>query len=252
MTPGDTGDALAGRVALVTGASRGIGRAICLAFARAGADIVVVARSTDDAPSRLAGTIDGVAAEVASLGRRAIALRADVADDASVSAMASDALSAFGQVSVLVNNAAYMYRAPFIETPREKWERVLEVNLGGAARCIRALLPGMLARGEGRIVNISSGAVTMALPQIVSYAASKAALEALTVGLATELAGTGVAVNALRIDSAVATEGAVALNPGADYGGWATPEVIAEATLWLATRDASFTGRIVASSEAGR
>ncbi len=243
---------LAGRVALVTGGSRGIGRAICLAYARAGADIIVAARSTDAAPSKLAGTVDGVAAEVRALGSRALAVRADVGDDASVADLVREADHVFGRVDVLVNNAAYMFRAPFIATPLEKWERVLDVNLGGAARCIRAFLPGMVGRGYGRIVNVSSGAVTMALPDIASYAASKAAVEALTCGLAAEVAGSGVTVNALRIDSAVATEGARALNPGGDYTGWATPEAIAEAALWLATRDASFSGRIIASSEAGR
>lgn len=245
MTP----DGLAGKVAVVTGASRGIGRAICVAFANAGADIVVAARSTQAEPSRLAGTIESVAAEVEALGRRALAVRTDVRDDASVTALMRRAGDAFGRIDVLVNNAAYLYRAPFAGTPPAKWDLVFDVNLGGSVRCIRAALPGMLERGGGRIINVTSGAVTMALPDIVSYAASKAALEALTQGLASELAGTGVAVNALRIDSAVATEGALALNPGGEHAGWATPASVADRALWIATRGAAFTGNIVSSKE---
>jgi NAD(P)-dependent dehydrogenase (short-subunit alcohol dehydrogenase family) len=92
----------------------------------------------------------------------------------------------------------------------------------------------------------------MALPDIISYAASKAALEALTRGLATELAPSAVAVNALRIDRAVLTEGALYLNPEGDYEGWETPEVVAQAALWLAIQERDFTGQIVESSQAGR
>jgi NAD(P)-dependent dehydrogenase (short-subunit alcohol dehydrogenase family) len=239
---------LRGSVAVVTGASRGIGRAICLAFAGAGADVVVAARSTDAEPSRLPGTIDAVAREIAAMGRRALALRTDVTDGGSVAALASRALETFGHIDILVNNAAYLFRAPFRDTPPERWDRVLEVNLGGAAICTRAFVPAMEERGSGRIINISSSAASMALPDIVSYATSKAALEAFSRGLAAELAGAGIAVNALRVDRAVATEGARFLNPDGDYADWATPEAIASAALWLALQDVSYTGRIVESS----
>ena len=243
---------LEGSVAVVTGASRGIGRAICIAFARAGADIVAAARSADVAPSKLPGTIESVAGEVESLGRRAIAVRTDVTDDASVAELADRAVAAFGNVHILVNNAAYMYRAPFAETPPPRWDRVLDVTLGGAVRCARAFLPAMLERGGGRIINISSGAAVMSLPDMASYAAAKAALEAFTRGIAAEVAARGVAVNALRIDRAVATEGALALNPEGDYSGWETPEAIAGAALWVAEQDVGFTGQVVVSSEVTR
>jgi NAD(P)-dependent dehydrogenase (short-subunit alcohol dehydrogenase family) len=242
---------LRGRVAVVTGASRGIGRAICLAFAAAGADIVAAARSTDAAPSKLPGTIESVAREVEALGGRAIAVRTDVADEASVDALLAHTIEAFGRADILVNNAAYMYRAPLLDMPLTRWDRVFEVNLRGAVICARAFAREMSGRSEGRIISVTSSAASMALPDVISYAASKAALEALTRGLAAELAPSGIAVNALRIDRAVLTEGALYLNPEGDYEGWETPQAVARAALWLATQERTFTGQIVESSQAG-
>ena len=250
VAPGeDVRHTLAGAVVVVTGASRGIGRAICLAFARAGADIVVTARSTNAEPAKLPGTIESVAGEVVALGRRAIAVQADVSDDHSVGELAGRTLDAFGKVDVLVNNAAYLFRAPLREMPLDRWDRVMAVNLRGPLVCARALLPAMMGRGEGRIVNISSAAAHMALPGIVAYSASKAALDALTRGLAAELAAAGIAVNALQVDRAVSTEGAIAVSPGEDITAWETPEAIALAALWLTCRPLSYTGQIVTSSE---
>jgi len=240
---------LRGAVAVVTGASRGIGRAICLALAAAGADIVAAARSTEAAPSRLPGTIDAVAREAESLGVRALAVRTDVTDGESVSALAAGVKETFGAPDILVNNAAYMVRAPFTETPPSHWDRTVDVTFGGAVRCTRAFLPRMVERGQGCIINVSSGAAVLSLPDMAAYAAAKAALEAFTRCLAAETARAGVAVNALRIDSAVATEGAVALNPGGDYQGWAAPEDIADAVLWIARRDRHYTGNVVTGSE---
>ena len=236
---------LLGSVAVVTGASRGIGRAICIALARAGADIVVAARSTDAAPSRLPGTIESVAREIEALGRRARALRVDISDDGSVDELARATIEEFGSVDVLVNNAAHLFRAPVREMPIGRWDRVMNVNLRGPLLCARAFLPTMIERGRGRIVNISSAASGMVLPGIVSYSVSKAGLDALTRGLAAELEASGVAVNALQVDRAVATEGAIAMSPGEDYSVWETPERIAAAVLWLVQQPFSFTGHIV-------
>ena len=243
---------LRGSVAVVTGASRGIGRAICLAFARAGADIIAAARSVDAAPSKLPGTIESVVSDVEALGRRAIAVRTDVTDTASVNALAARTFEAFGRADILVNNAAYTVHGPFVDVPPSRWERVLDVTLLGAVRCTRAFLPGMIERGRGRVINISSGASVMSLPNMSAYASAKAALEAFTRGVAAEVAEAGVAVNALRIDRAVVTEGALSLNPEGDYTDWETPEAIAAATLWVAEQDARFTGHIVVSSEVRR
>ncbi len=234
---------------LVTGASRGIGRAIALEFARAGADVALTARSTDAAPSRLPGTIEEVARHVEALGRRALAVPADLTDEQQVQAMARRVLQEFGRLDLLVNNAAYLFRAPFHQTPLKRWDLVMDVNLRGPVLCTQAFLPSMMERRGGRILNISSSAAEIVLPDILSYSVSKIALETLTRGLAAELVPYDIAVNALRIDRAVVTEGAVFLNPGGDYSGWEKPEAAARAALWLATRPPSYTGNVVSLSD---
>jgi NAD(P)-dependent dehydrogenase (short-subunit alcohol dehydrogenase family) len=240
---------LPGVVALITGASRGIGRAAALELARAGADVVLAARSTDAHPSRLPGTIDAVAREVRALGRRALAVTADVTRADDVRAMTEGALTEFGRVDLLVNNAAYFYRAPLRETPAEKWDQVMDVNLRGALICTRAVLTAMTEQGSGRIINMSSALAEAPAPNMLSYAASKAALEAVTRGLAAELESCAIAVNALRIDRPVATEGALFLNPGADYSGWEKPGAVGRAVVWLATRPLSYTGNVAPLSD---
>ncbi len=256
MSPGGPpesgGLTLRGSVVVVTGASRGIGRAICQAFARAGADIVAAARSTEGAPSKLPGTLEAVLRDVEATGARAVAVRTDVTNVESIAYLARRTVELFGRADVLVNNAAYMVRAPFAEAPSSRWERVLDVTLLGAVRCTRAFLPDMIARGVGRIINVSSGAAVMSLPDMSSYMAAKAALEAFTRGLAAEVNDRGVAVNALRIDRAVMTEGALAVDAEGDHDGWETPEAIAGAALWLARQDVAFTGQIVVTSEVQR
>ena len=241
---------LQGKIVLVTGASRGIGRAIAMECARAGADVLVTARSTDAAPSKLPGTIEEAAREIEELGRRALALSADLRDEAQVRAMADRALEAFGRVDVLVNNAGYMYQGAFHDTPLVRWDLVLDINLRGAVICTQALLPAMMQRKTGRIVNISSSAHEMLHPGAVSYSVAKVALEKLTQYLGVELQPFGIAANALRVDRAVVTEGARFLNPRGDFNGWETPEETARTVVWLASQPASYTGHIVSLSEA--
>ncbi len=236
---------LQGQVAVVTGASRGIGRAIAIELARLGADVVLAARSTEAAPSRVPGTIDETARQVRALGRRALPLPVDVISVEQVEAMVRRSLGEFGRLDILVNNAAYLYRSPFYKTPLERWDLVLNVNLRGPVICTQAFLPHMRERGGGRILNISSAAAVMLLPEIVSYSVSKSALETLTRGLADQLRENGIAVNALRIESAVATEGATFLNPEGDYSDWEKPEVVAACAGWIASRPTSYSGNIV-------
>lgn len=236
---------LQGQAALVTGASRGIGRAIAMELARLGADVVLAARSTEAAPSRVPGTIDETARQVAALGRRALALSVDLTSAEQVEAMARRTLDEFGHLDIVVNNAAYMYRSPFYKTPLVRWDLVMNVNLRGPVICTQAFLPHMMKRGGGRILNISSAASVMLLPEIVSYSVSKIALETLTRGLAHQLRDSNIAANALRIESAVATEGAVFLNPDGDYSDWEQPEAVAACAGWMVCRPASYTGNVV-------
>ncbi len=251
---------LTGQVALVTGASRGIGRAICIEFARAGADIVLVSRSTEAQPSKVPGTIEQTAHEVEALGRRTLCIGTDVSNEEQVEAMGRRALEEFVHVDILVNNAAYLFPAPFHQTPLRRWDRVMTVNVRGPVMCIQQFLPGMIKRGHGRVLNITSGSAAMEASHFMqqgkagdrpldthsvelTYAVSKAALEKLSQALGGELAQFGIQVNALR-PGGVASEGAMYLNPGIDYSGMRKPSEPAKAALWIVTQPPSVTGRI--------
>ena len=177
------------RVALVTGAGRGIGRAIALALADDGADVALVARSGDE--------LDAVAAEVDKRGRRAIAVPTDVTDPDAVARAAAAAASLGAPPSVLVNNAGIAPSMKFAETDLDTWNRVLAVNLTSACLMSLAVLPSMLKRGFGRIVNVASTAAKQGYPYTAAYTASKHGLLGLTRALAVELAGRGVTVNAV-------------------------------------------------------
>ncbi len=240
-------------IVVVTGASRGIGRAAALALAREGADIVCTARSTEAAPSRLPGTIEETAREVEALGRRALAVACDVSRDEDVEELARRTLDHFGRIDCLVNNAAVNSWEQFADISIKRWDLVLKVNLRGTVLATKAFLPRMIQQRSGRIINVSSGAATdleiAAELGIIPYAVSKVAIETLTEGLALELRPRGIAVNCLRIETSVVTEGARLLNPDADYSDGETPEGAAEALLWLATQEPSYTAHIVTIAE---
>ena len=240
-------------VAVVTGASRGIGRATAMVLARAGAHVVCTARSTESAPSKMPGTIDETVQQVRALGRRALAVRCDVSQEDQVEVLAQRTLAEFGRIDVLVNNAAANYWVPFVDMPMKRWDLVMNVNLRGAVLCTKAFLPRMVRQRCGRIVNVSSGAAVdpeiAASFTMLAYAVSKAGLEMFTRGLAVELRPRQITVNALRIETYVATEGAVMFNPEADSSTWDQPETAGEYILWLATREPDFTGEVMTMAE---
>jgi NAD(P)-dependent dehydrogenase (short-subunit alcohol dehydrogenase family)/enamine deaminase RidA (YjgF/YER057c/UK114 family) len=179
---------LAGRVAVVTGAGRGIGAATARALAEAGLSVVVAARSREQ--------IDRQAAELVALGRTAEAIVCDVTSEASVQAMSREAAE-LGRVSVLVNNAGAGGSMPLGRTTLEEWNRLMAVNATGAFLCTRALLPGMLERKWGRVVNVASTAGLSGGKYLAAYSAAKHALVGLTRSVAAEVADTGVTVNAV-------------------------------------------------------
>ena len=236
-------------VAVVTGASRGIGRAIALALAGEGAHVVCSARSSEANPSKLPGTVEEAARQVQALGRRGLAYPCDVTKEEEVEALARRTLAEFGRIDILVNNAGISFPATLSETPMKRWDLVMNVNLRGPVLCTKAFLPQMMEQGSGRIINISSYLAEAFLPGMLSYSVSKIALERLTQGLAIELQPYGIAVNALRIEVFIASEGWMLRNPDLDYSTWEKPEAAAEAVAWLASREPGYTGQVVTIAE---
>jgi 2-deoxy-D-gluconate 3-dehydrogenase len=180
---------LDGRVAVVTGAGRGIGRAIALALGEAGAAVACVARSLDQ--------VTAVAAAIAAAGGRACARRMDVTRGEAIAAAVGEAEAALGPIDILVNNAGVVFEKKALETTDEDWETVLATNLTSMFRCARAVAPGMIRRGRGKIINIGSMYGIIGVPRYAAYCASKAAADGLTRSLAVEWARHGIQVNCL-------------------------------------------------------
>jgi NAD(P)-dependent dehydrogenase (short-subunit alcohol dehydrogenase family) len=180
---------LAGRVAVVLGGTAGIGRALALGLAEAGADVVACART--------AGGVEAVAAEVEARGRRTLRATADVTDRASLERARDAALAAFGTVDVLVNCAGRIRRAPTLDLPEEEWAGILETNLTGTLRACQVFGRHMIERGYGRIVNVASLNSFVSFLEVAAYAASKAGVAGLTRSLAVEWGPKGVIVNAI-------------------------------------------------------
>lgn len=232
-------------VALVTGASRGIGKQLALDLAERGYDLVLTARSTEDSPSAMPGTIHETAAECEARGAAALAAPANVRNEDEVNSVVEQAHERFGRIDVLVNNAGV---APFgspLEMPTRVFKVVMDVNVNGPFYFMRAVAPRMREAGSGRIVNISSSAAAHATADRVSYGASKRALESISESLAAELAGTGVAVNALRVEMAVWSEGFAFNLPGEDLSDFEDPAIVSDALFWTLDQPAGYTGQTV-------
>jgi NAD(P)-dependent dehydrogenase (short-subunit alcohol dehydrogenase family) len=180
---------LAGRVAVVTGGTAGIGRALALGLADAGADVVAFARTAE--------AVEKTAAEIEARGRRTIRATADVTDRASLERARDATLAAFGRIDILVNCAGRIKRTPILDLPEEEWNGILETNLTGTLRACQVFGRPMLERGAGRIVNIASLNSFVSFLEVAAYAASKAGVSGLTRSLAVEWGPKGVIVNAI-------------------------------------------------------
>ncbi|OGG52304.1 MAG: hypothetical protein A3F84_23380 [Candidatus Handelsmanbacteria bacterium RIFCSPLOWO2_12_FULL_64_10] len=225
---------LSGKVAMVTGGGRGIGRAVALAFAREGADLCVVARTQ--------AQVESVAGEVRALGRRALAVTADVTDPAQVERMAARVKEAFGRVDVLVNNAGGgIERRTVLESDPDLWVKDVTVNLISAYLVTRALLPLMIETGGGRVINVGSGMGHQAGAGQSAYRVGKAGLWMLTRCLAEEVWSYGIDVNEL-IPGPVATpltQGRMQAGgppPFAPSERVKTPEEVAQLAVYLAAQ----------------
>lgn len=179
-----------GRVAVVTGAASGIGRATARAFAAEGAAVVLADVNV--------GRLADAQAEIAATGGRALAQRCDVSSDADVEALAAATTAAFGAVDILMNNAGVMLRGPLEKMPISDWQWIMDINFLGAVRAVRAFLPAMLARGSGHIVNTASiGGLIGGRPHSAGYSASKFALVGFSETLAVHAGSRGVGVSVL-------------------------------------------------------
>lgn len=180
---------LANKTALVTGGARGIGRAIALALAREGADVAVLDLRRADA--------EKAAAEIAELGVKSFAVAADVGDEAAVKAAIGETMSAFGRIDILVNNAGIDTTATVVDMSTEMWDEMMRINLRSIFLCSRAVLPSMMERKYGRIINLSSQLAHKGAPLMAHYAAAKAGVIGFTRSLAYEVAREGITVNAI-------------------------------------------------------
>jgi NAD(P)-dependent dehydrogenase (short-subunit alcohol dehydrogenase family) len=261
MTGERAAGALRDRVAVVTGASRGIGAAVAKRFAAEGARVAAVARTVEEGDFHLPGSLARTVADIRDAGGEAVAIAADLASpDADRAAIVQEAADVFGApVDVLVNNAAAAFHIPTLQVSERRVRVAFEVNVWSPWALTQAVLPAMLERGEGWVVNISTAAVDPppgppfsaeavagGIGGSVTYGGSKAMLERMTVGAAVDLYGRGVRLNALRPTSGVHTEGADQL---ADWTGVLVEpiESMTEAVLALATCDAACTGRVTDS-----
>jgi NAD(P)-dependent dehydrogenase (short-subunit alcohol dehydrogenase family) len=180
---------LTGKTAVVIGGTSGIGRAISLGLAEAGADVVASARRQQQ--------VDETAAEIESRGRKTLRLASDMQDRASLERLLAETIAKLGKVDILVNSAGKIKRAPTLTFPEEEWRDIIDTNLTGTLRACQVFGAHMLERGYGRIINIASLNTFVALNEVAAYAASKAAVASLTRSLAVEWSKKGVVVNAI-------------------------------------------------------
>ena len=239
-------------VAVITGASRGIGKRLALDLASAGYDVVCAARSSHDTPGRLPGTVDDTAAAVVATGRRAMAVALDVQDEEAAAMLAERVFREWGRCDVLVNNAAVAPPRPALEDSIRRWQLAVDVNLNGPFYLTWHFGRRMLAAGGGRVINVSSAAAVMPEFGRPSYTATKLALEGLTEALGHELRNR-LAINCVRIDIPIWTEGFDATLPADfDTTGFEDPTIMSDAVLWLVQQKPSLTARILTLTELRR
>lgn len=238
---------LEGKVAVITGGTSGIGRALSLGFADAGADVVATARRQQQ--------VDETAAEIEKRGRKTLRIASDVADRNTLETLCAAAIERFGKVDILVNCAGIIKRTPTLDLPEADWTNILNTNLTGTLRACQVFGRKMLERGYGRIVNIASLNSFVALSEVAAYAASKAGVASLTRSLAVEWSKKGVTVNAVApgvfrtdlnaqlLDSTPRGQELLMRTPMGRFG---KTEELVGAVLYLASDSASFvTGQIL-------
>ncbi len=241
-------ETLSGRVAIITGASRGIGRAIALRLAKEGVAVVIAAKTAEPDP-RLPGTIYTVAEEVQASGSHALPVQVDVRDENAVQRMVEQTMQTFGRIDILVNNAGALWWYPVLETPPKRFDLVMDVNLRGAFVCSQAVLPHMMAQRWGHIINMSPPIDFSVLPGKVAYMISKFGMTMLAFGLAEEVKEYNIAVNALWPRTLIESQATIGWNLGTPQQ-WRKADIMADAVYEIVRRPpASLTGRALIDEE---
>jgi len=235
---------LQGRVALVTGASRGVGTATAIALAAEGCAVACAARATDGTPEPTPGTIDATVRHIEINGGEALAVPTNLARDDEVVEMVERTVAHFGAIDILVNNAAITFPGD-VDLAMKRFDLIFAVDLRAPLIAIQAALPHFRARGGGAVLNVSSLAALNYFPGLMAYGMAKSAMEHMTMALAPQLAPDHVTVNTFRIDLPVASEGFLANAPDVDHSDWEPSEVAAEGIVWMLQQPASYTGRNV-------
>jgi len=243
---------LDGKVAIVTGASRGIGKAVAIGFAKEGAYVAIAARTVEHLESGLPGTILQTADEIKAAGGKALSIKTNVLVEDEVQAMVQKVLDEWGKVDILVNNAAVAAPGPFTETTTNRWNLVLGVNVLGTFLCTKAVLPTMMKQRSGSIINTTSRAAASRIKDVtgIAYGTAKAAIEHFTCAAAAELGEYNIAVNCYHPSPGVASEGFVFnLPPDYDKSRLVGPEKMVQAAIFLAQQNAKGATGCVASDE---
>lgn len=232
---------MSNKVAVVTGASRGIGKRLSIDLAAKGYDIVCTARSSSDSPGKLPGTIDETASQVEAAGVKAMPVALDVRDADAVDVLADRVFDEWGRCDVLINNAAVAPPGLSLSEPTKRWLLAVDVNVNGPFHFMHAFAPRM---DQGRVINISSGASLAPQFERASYTVTKRALEAMTECHAWELRKK-VAVNCIQLELSVWTEGYTATLGEGNYEGFEDPVIMTDAVVWLTEQPIEYTGNVL-------
>ncbi|HEY7154904.1 MAG TPA: SDR family oxidoreductase [Gemmataceae bacterium] len=230
------------RVAVITGASRGIGRVLALGLAKAGCHVVIAAKSTTST-EKLPGSIFTVAAEVEALGAQALPIQVDVRDAEQIENMAAKTLERFGRIDLLVNNAGALHWSSLLDTPAKRFDLVTGVNARAAFLCCRAVLPAMIRQRWGHIVNMSPPLDLSMVPGRIAYAISKLGMTLLSIGLAEELRPHNIAVNSLWPVTIIESQASINHALGTPEM-WRKPDILVDCVLRLTQKEpAEITGQ---------
>ena len=229
------------RVVVVTGASRGIGKGLAIGLAGLGARVVCAARTIEPGTSEFAGSVRETVDEICAAGHSATAVRCDIGVDRDVVGLVEHAITEFGALDVLVNNAMTPTRAPFLESDVAMWDDSMRINVRSLYVLTRAVTPQMEKQGGGSIINISSGAAAHEVsalmpPGYVIYSVAKAALERFSTAVAPEVRPLGITVNALRPGAVKTEHTASEFGPDFDWSGWAEPADVVPPVAYLAAQ----------------